>query len=212
MSSLRASGSASCVPLANRPPFTPLLAHDAHDDVVHVASGEPDVLAHPALLDEAAGLVGPDRTLVRRVGLQPHAPEVPYPKRVIEDQPHGFAPVAAAPVFLFADSDAQFTVAGSHVEVEEAALPDALTVGLDGEVRLVRSSFPGLAIEPLPQPLEGDGQRRVAATRKLDLEIVPEPPQALLIFALYGPQRNLLSPQHELPSTIGWRIQTFGSS
>jgi hypothetical protein len=84
-------------------------------------------------------------------------------------------------------------VAGSHVEVEEAALPDALTVGLDGEIRLVRSPFPGFAIEPLPQPLEGDGQRRVAATRKLDLEIVPEPPQTLLILALYGPQRNLLS-------------------
>src|SRR5688500_17407276 len=212
MSSLRSSGNASCVPLANRPPFEPLLAHDAHDDVVHVTPGEPDVLAHPALLDEAAGFVGPDRTLVRRVGLQPHAPEVPYPKRVIEDQPHGFTPVAAAPVFLVADGDAQLTVAGSHVEVEDAALPDAFTVGLDGEVRLVRSSFPDLAIEPLPQPLEGDRQRRVAAARKLDLEIVPEPPQALLIFALYSPQRILLSPQHDLPSATGCRIQTFGSS
>ena len=68
----------------------------------------------------------------------------------------------------------------------KAALPDARAVGFDGEVRLVRSPFPGLAIEPLPQPLEGDGQRRVAATRELDLEIVPEPPQALLIFALYS--------------------------
>src|ERR671911_1422086 len=192
MSSLRASGSASCVPLANDPPFAPLLAQDAHDDVVHKAPGEPDVLAHPALLDEAAGSVGPDRTLVRRVGLQPHAPEVPYPKRVIEEQPYGFTPVAAAPVFLVPDSDAQFAVASRHVEVQEAALPDALTVGLDGEVRLVRSLFPGLAIEPLPQSLEGDGQRRVAATRELDLEIVPEPPQALLILALYCPQRNLL--------------------
>src|ERR671912_162556 len=114
MSSLRASGSASCVPLANHPPFAPLLAQDAHDDVVHVAPGEPDVLSHPALLDEAAGSVGPDRPLVRRMGLQPHAPEVPYPKRVIEDQPHRFTPIAVAPVLLVADSDTQLTVAGSN--------------------------------------------------------------------------------------------------
>ena len=73
------------------------------------------------------------------------------------------------------------------------ALPDAFTVGLDGQVHLVRSPFAGFAIEPLPQPLEGDGQRRVAATRELDLEIVPETPQELLIFALYSPQRNFLS-------------------
>src|ERR687889_445479 len=120
-SSLRSSGNASCVPLTNHPPFAPLLAQDAHDDVVHVAPGEPDVLAHPAFLDEAAGFVGTYCPLVRRMGLQPHAPEVPYPKRVIEDQPDRFTTVAAAPVLLVADSDPQFAVAGSQVEVKDAA-------------------------------------------------------------------------------------------
>jgi hypothetical protein len=99
-------------------------------------------------------------------------------------------------------------VAGSHVEVEEAAMPDAHAVGLDNEVGLVRSPFTGLAIKPLPQPLEGDGQRRVAATRKLDLEVVPEPPQARHILTLYSPQRNLLSPQHDRSAATEWRTQT----
>src|SRR5919112_787593 len=103
-SSLRSSGNASCVPLTNHPPFP----------------------------DEAAGFVGPDRAFVRRMGLQPHAPEVPYPKRVIEDQPDRFTTVAAAPVLLVADSDPQFAVAGSQVEVKDAPLPDAPAIRLDG--------------------------------------------------------------------------------
>jgi hypothetical protein len=56
--------------------------------------------------------------------------------------------------------------------------------------------------------LEGDGQWRIAATRKLDLEVVPEPPQEFQILALYSPQRHLLSPQHEGPAATGWRIRT----
>src|SRR5918993_61907 len=91
------------------------------------------VILHPALLDEAAGLVGPNRTLVSRMGLQPHAPKVAHPKRVVKQQPHGFTPVAASPVFLVADSDAKFTVAGSHFAVENGAPPHAPAGGLGNE-------------------------------------------------------------------------------
>src|SRR5215208_8236973 len=119
MTSLRSSGRASCVPLANRPTFLPLLAHHANDHVVHVTAVEPDVLAHPALLDEAASSVGPDRALVRRVNLQPHASQVPYLKRVVKQQSHSLASVAASPVLSLADGDAKFTVTGRHVDVEE---------------------------------------------------------------------------------------------
>src|SRR5215203_3377760 len=129
MSSLRSSGRASCVPLANRPSFLPLLAHHAHDHVVHVTAGEPDVLAHPALLHEPASPVGPYRALVRRMGLQPHAPEVPDPARVIEEQIYGLAPVATPPVVLLAEADAKLAVTGRGIAVEEAAMPDGSPVG-----------------------------------------------------------------------------------
>src|SRR5918997_4131204 len=170
MSLLRSSGRASCVPLANRHPLLPLIAHHAHDHTVHVASGEPDVLAHAAFLHEPAGPVGPDGALVRRVGLQPHAPEVPDPERVIEEQLHGLAPVATPPVILLADADAELAVAGRHVEVEEAAVADGRPVDLYHEVGLVAATLALLPLEPGPLPLEGQGQRRVAAPGELDLQ------------------------------------------
>src|SRR5215212_1995440 len=211
MFSLRSSGRASCVPLANRPTFLPLLAHHANDHVVHVTAVEPDVLAHPALLDEAASSVGPDRALVRRVNLEPHAPEVPDPERVVEEQPHGLTPVAAPPVVLFADVDAKLAVTGRQIGVEEATMPDARAAGLYHEVGLVAGALALLPLEPRLQPFEGDQQRMIAATGELDLKIVPPPPEGLLVLLLNGPQGYLVAFEHQPPTPTRCRIHTFGS-
>src|SRR5919206_1796428 len=174
MSSLRSSGRASCVPLANRPSPLPLRAHHAHDHVVHVTPGEPDVLAHPALLHEPAGPVGPDGALVRRMGLQPHPPEVPDPERVIEEQVYGLAPVAAPPVILLADGDAELAVTGRLIDVKEAAMPDGRPVDLDHEVGLGAGTLALLPFEPGPYSFEGCGQRRGASPPAPGTPRVPE--------------------------------------
>src|ERR671911_1779218 len=193
MFSLRSSGRASCVPLANRPSSLPLLAHYAHDHVVHVTAGEPDVLAHPTLLHEPASPVGPDRALVGRMGLQPHAPEVPDPERVIEKQIYGLAPVATSPVVLLADSDTELAVPGRLIDVVEAAMPDGLPVDLYHEAGMVAGTLALLPLEPGPYPFEGNGQRWIAAPGELDLQVVPVPPEGLLILFLDRPQRNSFS-------------------
>src|SRR4051812_6040886 len=211
MSSLRSSGRASCVPLANRPSPLPLLAHHAHDHVVHVTSGEPDVLAHPALLHEPASRVGPDGALVRRMGLQPHAPEVPDPERVIEEQVYGLAPVATPPVILLADADAELAVTGRLIEVEETAIADGRPVDLHHEVGLGAGTLALLPFEPGSHPFEGCGQRRIATPGQFDLQIVPEPPEGLLVLLLNGPQRNSFSPKHQPSDPRGCFIHTFGS-
>ena len=61
----------------------PLLAPHVHNEVVRVAPAEPDVFAHPALLDETTRAVGSNPPLVRGVDLQPHAAQVPEPERVV---------------------------------------------------------------------------------------------------------------------------------
>src|SRR5215208_1015788 len=133
MSSLRSSGRASCVPLANRPSFPPLLAHHAHDHVVHVTAGETYVLA----------------------------------------------------------------VTGRRIDVEEAAMPDGRPVDLYHEVGIVAGTLALLPFEPGAYPFEGNGQWWIAASGELDLQVVPEPPEGLLVLLLYGPQRNFFSPEHQ---------------
>src|SRR5947208_13163447 len=110
---------ATC-PLA-RPP---LVAQHTHVDRVHVPAVAVGVLAQPALLDEAAGAIRPDGALVVGVDPQPHPAQVAQPEGVVQQQPDRLPPVAAPPVILLADADAQLGGAGRLVEVGEPAAPD----------------------------------------------------------------------------------------
>jgi hypothetical protein len=82
------------------------------------------------------------------MGLQPYAPEVPDPERVIEEQIYGLAPVATPPVVLLADADAELAVTGRRIDVEEAAMPDGSPVDLYHEAGMVAGALALLPFEP----------------------------------------------------------------
>src|SRR3954469_25944050 len=94
---------ASCSPIsiASRsdlsPPYAPtfpFLAQYPHHHQIVICPRAPDVVAQSALLDEAAGAVGPDRALIVPPDAQPDPPPVAQPEGVVEQQPDCLAPVA----------------------------------------------------------------------------------------------------------------------
>ena len=103
------------------------------------------MLAEPTLFREAAGTVGAGGALVAAIHFQEDAVQVVQAEGAIEQEPHGVAPVAAPPVDLVADGDAQLAGAGGMVEAEEGALADELTVRLDGEAGAVAAPCPAAA-------------------------------------------------------------------
>src|SRR5438874_4999108 len=97
--------------LSSRPPRFPLVAQDAHDDLILPAAVAPGVLAQTALFDQAGGAIGANRSFVGGERRKHDAMAVAVRERVITQQDDGFAPVAAAPVLAVADADADAELA-----------------------------------------------------------------------------------------------------
>jgi hypothetical protein len=121
------------------------------------------LLAQALPLDEACGVVGADRALVLGADLEPDSAKVAQPEGVAEEQADRIAPLAAPPEVFAADGDAQLTVAGGLVYVEQTAVAYKVAVGLDREIRLVAPGALRLPVEGLLQAFEGGRPRRVAA-------------------------------------------------
>ena len=111
----------------------PLGSEDAHVDSVNVPAVAVHMLPEAALLDESTGQIGSDRALVVGMDPEPDPAEVPVAKRVLDEKIHSFPAIAAPPVILVADADAEFGGTGRLVEVMETALADERAVDLDGE-------------------------------------------------------------------------------
>ena len=130
-----------------------------------------------------------------RPDLQPHPTEIPEPEGVVEEQRDGLAPVAASPVVLVADGDAQLAAAGGLVYVEEAAVTDKVAIGLDREVRLVARGLCRFPVEIPLQALEGCRARWVPASRQLHLDVVVEVEQPWQVATGNGAQSVTFSPR-----------------
>src|SRR5437868_7503798 len=120
--------------LSSRPPRFPVVAQEAHDDLILPASVTPGMLPETALFDESAGAIGADGSLVRRERREHDAVAVAVREGVVTQQHDRFATVAAAPVLAVADADAELTVLMGIVEVAQSALADDLAVCFDHEL------------------------------------------------------------------------------
>jgi hypothetical protein len=121
------------------------------------------LLAQALPLDEAAGFVGADRALVLGADLEPDSAKVAQPEGVAEEQADRIAPLAAPPEVFAADGDAQLTVAGGLVYVEQTAVAYKVAVGLDREIRLVA---PGGSAPPCRRTSAGVRGRSASAGRR----------------------------------------------
>ena len=152
------------------PPRPPIRLEDAHRHLVPPATVAPDRLARPALDDEAAALVGPDRPLVELEDVERDAVQPERPERVVEHQLGRFGAVALAPRIGLADGDVIERRTVLAVELAEGAGPDQAVGRLlvDGHRQRLGPDDPG-GEEALD--LLGPHRRRLVARQAGDLGV-----------------------------------------
>src|SRR5215213_10320944 len=105
------------------------------------------MLAQTTLFDKPTGLIGAQRALVRAVDRQVDPMEVAQPKTIVQQQTERLAPIAAPPISLVADRNAEHGCLCHIVKVKERALANKQTIGLNRKAGTVTPAFTGLAVE-----------------------------------------------------------------
>src|SRR5438477_271020 len=180
--------------LSSRPPRFPLVAQEAHDDLILPAAVTPGMLPETALFDESAGAIGANRSFVGGERRKHDAMAVAVRERVIAQQDDGFAPVASAPVLAVADANAELAVLMGIVEVTQSALADDLAVCFDHE--LGATALLHVLIELRLQRGERLRRRRIAAAENLEFQVVVKRCERGQVFSLDAAQRHQFAFEH----------------
>src|SRR5690606_13151300 len=154
--------------------LAPGVAGQLHEDVD--AAAGPDAAPHLAEADLPEGRLG---ALVVAERLEPHEVEAEVREREPEQSAHGLGPVAARPVRLLADDDAQRRRAAAHV-VELRGADELVTLVEDPERLPVGALGVGLE-QALQEPQRHAVRRRAVEVGDLGVaEVALQPAPVLL--------------------------------